>query len=163
MGGHAAVVLGLVAMGRRRHVVVPGPLDIAVAGLATQKLSRLVAKQVVTTPIRAPFTEVVGSGGPAEIHERPVGAGWRRTVGELVNCPFCLDVWFATGVISSIAFAPRAGRTLAAGLAAVGVADFLQLAYARAQALAEAVPEAEPRLDRGDGCRGDGPGARSPA
>ncbi len=137
MGAFGALGAGLLLVGRGRSVTPPTAVDVAIVGLATQKLSRLVAKQVVTTPIRAPFTEVVGPGGPAEIHERPIGDGWRRTVGELVTCPFCLDVWFAAGLTAGVVLAPTAGRAVAAGLASVGVADGLQLLYDGAQRVAE--------------------------
>lgn len=143
IGAHTAVVAGLAATGARRSTVVPTAMDVFIGGLATQKLSRLISKEVVTTPLRAPFTEVVGPGGPGEIQERPVEAGWRTTVGELLTCPFCLDVWTATAVTTAIAFAPRLGRTLAAGAAVVAVADFAQLVYATAQRAAEGPSDLE--------------------
>src|SRR5690606_41186876 len=59
---------------------------------STHKLSRLLAKDPVTSPIRAPFTRYKGVSGPAELREEP-----RNTVGELLSCPFCIAQWTATG------------------------------------------------------------------
>jgi hypothetical protein len=58
-------------------------------------------------------------------------------VGELLTCPFCLDVWVATAFVIGLVFAPRLTRLIAGGLASLAGADFLQLAYAMAQESAE--------------------------
>ena len=75
------------------------PKDIALFALATQKLSRVITKDKVTSALRAPFTEVEGKGGPGEIEERAKGQGLRRAIGELLTCPFCLGSWIASGLI----------------------------------------------------------------
>ena len=103
--------------------------DLVLFGTATFKLSRLLAKDKVTSVIRAPFTRYRGKGGPAEVEEEARGEGLRRAVGELVLCPYCLDQWIATGFLSGSLFAPRAARTVAGVFTAVAVADFLQIAY----------------------------------
>src|ERR1700758_5196893 len=67
--------------------------DVVLLGIASHKLSRLVAKDKITTFLRAPFTEYQGRGGPAEVEERARGEGVRRAVGELLTCPYCLGLW----------------------------------------------------------------------
>jgi hypothetical protein len=57
----------------------------------------------------------------------------RHSIGELLTCPFCLDMWVATGFAIGLVFAPRLTRFVAATFTALTGADFLQLAYARAQ------------------------------
>ena len=57
------------------------------------------------------------------------GSGFRRAMGALVTCPFCLAVWVATGFGFSILVAPRATRFAASILTAVTGADALHLAY----------------------------------
>src|SRR3954451_24530334 len=109
------------------------PKDLALFALATQKLSRVITKDKVTTAFRAPFTEVEGKGGAGELEERPKGQGWRRAVGELLTCPFCLGTWIASGFIYGYIFSPRMTRTLASIFAVSGVADFLQQLYVKAQ------------------------------
>jgi Protein of unknown function (DUF1360) len=61
----------------------------------------------------------------------------RHSLGELVTCPFCLDLWVATAFVAGLIFAPRFTRLIAGSFTALAGADFLQLAYARAQQAAE--------------------------
>ncbi|MER7407835.1 DUF1360 domain-containing protein [Streptomyces sp. NPDC000070] len=68
------------------------PWDVVLTSVATFRLSRLLSKASVTSPLRAPFTRYVGPQGPAELHEEAEPEGGRDTVGELVTCPFCTSV-----------------------------------------------------------------------
>ena len=74
--------------------------------MATHKASRLIAKDRVTAPLRAPFTEFDQEGGPGEVEESPRGAGMRRAIGELLVCPFCLAQWIATAALAGLAVVP---------------------------------------------------------
>ncbi|WP_036509062.1 DUF1360 domain-containing protein [Nocardioides sp. URHA0020] len=106
--------------------------DLVVGAVATHKLSRLLAKGAVTSPVRAPFTEFAGPAGSSEHVDRIRGShGVRHTVGELLSCPFCLDVWIATAYVAGLALAPRATRAWAAVFSVIGTSDFLQQAYSR--------------------------------
>jgi hypothetical protein len=107
--------------------------DLAIIGIATHKTSRLIAKDKVTTPIRAPFTEFEGEGAPSEFSEEPAGSGLRHTIGELIACPYCLDMWVATGYAAGLVAAPRTTRFVAGVLSTVAIADFLQIAYKAGQ------------------------------
>lgn len=109
------------------------PADVVMIGIASHKLSRLVSKEKVTAPLRAPFTELEGKGGPAELEERSRGTGPRRVVGELLTCPFCLSLWIVAGFSFGLLFAPRLTRFLAAVFSAMAIADFLQVAYRAAE------------------------------
>ncbi len=109
------------------------PKDLVLFAIATQKLSRVITKDKVTSAFRAPFTEVEGKGGAGELEERPRGRGLRRAIGELLTCPFCLGTWVASGFIYGHIFAPRLTRTVASIFAVSGIADFLQQGYVRAQ------------------------------
>ena len=60
-------------------------------------------------------------------------SGLRHSIGELITCPFCLDVWIATGFTLGLVFAPRVTRLVATAFTAVTGADFLHLLYAKAQ------------------------------
>lgn len=110
--------------------------DLALATVATHKLSRLIAKDPVTSPLRAPFTEFAGTSGEAELAEEVRGAGPRKAIGELVTCPFCLGQWVATGFAFGLVLAPRPTRLAATVFTALTGADFLQLAYAKAESAA---------------------------
>ncbi len=58
------------------------------------------------------------------------GSSLRHAIGELLNCPFCLDMWVGTGFIIGLLFVPRFTWVVAATFTG---ADFLHLFYARAQ------------------------------
>ena len=57
--------------------------DLLLLGVATHKVSRLVTKDWVTAPLRAPFTHYEGSAGAGEVKEKSRGRGMRRALGEL--------------------------------------------------------------------------------
>ncbi|WP_338895325.1 DUF1360 domain-containing protein [Streptomyces sp. TG1A-60] len=107
----------------------PEPWDVVLTSVATFRLSRLLSKAAVTSPLRAPFTRYVGPQGPAELHEEAQPEDGKDTVGELVTCPFCVSVWVASTLTASGLLWPRATRTATGGLAALAGADALQLAY----------------------------------
>ena len=106
------------------------PADLVLGAVATHKLSRIVSKEGVTTPLRAPFTEFEGEAGSAEVHERPKH-GLAHVPGELLTCPFCLAPWIATGYVAGLVLAPGPTRAWAAVFATVAGSDALQHAYAR--------------------------------
>ncbi len=113
-------------------------IDLVTVSLGTHKLSRTVTKEAVTSPLRAPFTHYSGSGGPAEVMEEVRDdSPLRHSLGELLTCPFCLDVWVATAFVIGLIFVPRFTRLVAGCFTALTGADFLQLAYAWAQKMAE--------------------------
>ena len=128
---HAAMA-GAVAAAKRTGRELPehvGPGDLVLIGTASYKLSRLISKKKVTAFVRAPFTELEGRGGPAELEEKPRGSGARRALGELLVCPYCLGLWASGGFHAGLLFAPRATRFSASVLTAMAISDFLQIAY----------------------------------
>jgi hypothetical protein len=111
-----------------------GPWDVVLLAAGTHKLSRTVSKNAVTSPLRAPFTRYTGTSGPSEVTEEVRStSGLRHSIAELITCPFCLDVWIATGFTIGLVFAPRLTRLVAGAFTALTGADFLHLAYATAQ------------------------------
>ena len=107
--------------------------QLLLVGTAAHKVSRVVSKDKVTSPLRAPFTELEGKGGPAELEERSRGTGVRKAIGELLICPFCLGLWVIAGFSVGLLFAPRVTRFLASLFAALTISDFLQIAYKAAE------------------------------
>lgn len=107
--------------------------DLLLVGIASHKLSRLIAKDKVTSFLRAPFTRFQESSGHGEVEEQPCGHGLRLAVGELLVCPYCLAQWVATGLAVGLVGAPRPTRLLSAILVAHTVSDFLQVAYRAAE------------------------------
>jgi len=104
--------------------------DAVLLTVATFRTARTIAKDPVTSPLRAPFTRYEGTSGEAEVAEeiREHG-GVKHAIGELVTCPFCLAQWVATALAFSYVAAPRATRMAALTMTAVAGADVLQFVY----------------------------------
>ena len=130
MGVYAAAITTTVMAARRRGHPVPdlGAEDLAVMALATHKLAGLVSRDAVTNPLRAPFVRYRGVSGPAQLSEEARGTGLRRTVGELVTCPFCVSQWVATAITAGQVFAPRPTKLVTSTFAVLALSDFAQLA-----------------------------------
>ena len=132
-----ALVAAGVATGRRGPERV-SPWDVALTGIATHKMARIIAKDSVTTPLRAPFTAYQDAAGDAEVKEEIREHGtWKHATGELLTCPFCLAQWIATGFVAGHVFAPHFTRLAATVFASVALSDYLQLGYAALQRAAE--------------------------
>jgi len=106
-------------------------LDLALLGIATHKLSRIVAKDRITGILRAPFVSYIRSAGAGEVEEEPRGRGIPRGIGHLISCPYCMAPWCATALSFGLLFAPRVTRFFAGILVSVTVSDFLHRAHAR--------------------------------
>src|SRR6266403_1388267 len=106
-------------------------LDLALLGIATHKLSRIVAKDRITSILRAPFVTYICSAGAGEVEEEPRGRGIRSGSGHLVSCPYCMAPWCATALSFGLLFAPRVARFFVGILVSVAASDFLHRAYAR--------------------------------
>ncbi len=111
----------------------PPTRDIVLGALATQKVSRLIAKDRVTSFIRAPFTRYQEGAGHGELSEEARGTGLRLALGELLICPYCLAQWVAGGLTVGYVAAPRTTRLLTAMWSAQAIADFVQLGYSAAE------------------------------
>lgn len=136
MGIFGSLVGAALAVARRRGRDLPETVDpgqLLLVGTAAHKLSRLIAKDKVTSPLRAPFTELEGKGGPAELEERSRGTGLRKAIGELLICPYCLDLWVVAAFSVGLLFAPRVTRFVASLFAALTISDFFQIAYKAAE------------------------------
>jgi Protein of unknown function (DUF1360) len=103
--------------------------DIALLGVATHKLSLLVAQDAITSPLRAPFTELQEKQSPKNVDEKPRGEGLRRSLGELVTCKFCVGQWVDSFFTYGLVFAPAVTRLVASIFAIVAVSDHLHQSY----------------------------------
>jgi hypothetical protein len=129
-------IAGSLAAARRSGRDLPdhvGTRDVLLIGTATHKLSRLIAKDKITSFIRAPFTRYQDTGGPSELQESPRGSGLQHAVGELIACPYCLGMWTSAGFHVGLLYAPRVTRLLASTFTALTISDFLQIAYKAAE------------------------------
>jgi hypothetical protein len=110
-----------------------GAGDVILVGTASHKLSRLIAKDKITSFLRAPFTEYEGDAGPGEVSESVRGRGLRQAIGELIACPYCLGLWASGALQVGLIWAPRTTRVIASTFTALTISDFLQIAYKAAE------------------------------
>ena len=103
--------------------------DLALLGVATHKLSLIGAQDTVTSPLRAPFTELREKESPKSVDEKPRGEGLRRSVGELLTCQFCLGMWVASFFTYGLVLAPRVTRLIASVFTVVTISDHLHQTY----------------------------------
>jgi hypothetical protein len=109
--------------------------DLALLGLATNRLSRLLARDAITRPVRAPFTRLSTDSAQSEhVIEEPAGSGMRRVLGELLTCPRCTAMWSALGLTLGYTAAPRATRTVAMLLSVAALSDMGNKWFARSSA-----------------------------
>lgn len=135
-GVYGSSLVGALIALRARHGELPERFavsDLLLVGIASHKLSRLIAKDKVTSFLRAPFTRFQDSSGQGEVEEEPCGHGLRLAVGELLVCPYCLSQWVATGLTLGLVSAPRHTRLLSGIMVTHTISDFLQIAYRLAE------------------------------
>ena len=124
-GGLAAA--GALARSLDREPRENTTLDFLVLAAASFKAARTIARDEVTSFLRAPFVEGEAHGGD----EEPVPTGdLQQAIGELVTCSRCIGTWAAAGLAATQIIAPRFGRLLTWSLAAAGANDFLQAGFA---------------------------------
>lgn len=131
-----ALVGTALAIARRQGRELPATVsaaDLALVGTAAHKVSRVVSKDKVTSPLRAPFTELEGKGGPAEFEESSRGTGLQKAIGELLICPYCIGLWIVAAFSVGLIFAPRVTRFIASMFSALTISDFFQIAYKAAE------------------------------
>jgi hypothetical protein len=129
MGLVSAAAAAVRASGRELPDRIPFG-DALLLTVGTFRLARRLAKDPVTSPLRAPFTRFEGASGHAEVAEevREHG-GAKHAIGELLTCPFCLAQWVGTGFVFGYVTAPRATRLAALTMTMVAGSDVLQFMY----------------------------------
>ena len=111
----------------------PGAADLALVTVATHKVARLIAKDRVSSVVRAPFTEFQDDATAGEVEEAARGTGMRRAIGELLLCPYCLGLWIAAVFSGGLIVAPRPTRWIASVFSTLFGADILQIAYKKGE------------------------------
>ena len=99
--------------------------------MASHKAARTIAKDRVTSGVRAPFTTFEHDEGPGEVAERARGRGVRRAIGELLVCPYCLGMWTSAALTGMLLVVPRFTRWLAAVLTIFSGSELLQQIHHR--------------------------------
>jgi hypothetical protein len=131
MAAYSLTFVVPLALAARRATLPERPrfADLALVGVGTFKLSRLLTTDAVTGFIRAPFVHYEGMESVTTPRESPRGTGLRRAIGQLLLCPVCTGLWVASALTAALVAAPRATRLACGTLTVAAAADFLQSAH----------------------------------
>ncbi len=131
VGAFTGIFGGLLAVGARRRKLPASlpPGDLALLGAATFVASRVIARDEVTSFVRAPFTHLKRKAGAGELEEEARGEGMQLALGQLLTCPYCLAPWVAASLTAGLVIAPKVTRTVLGVAAVVGVSQTLTQAY----------------------------------
>lgn len=132
VGIYGAAFAAFLVLAKEKHVDLPkrmAALDLLLLAAGTFKLSRVIAKDRVTAPIRAPFASYQGPGETNELREKPRGSGMRRAVADLITCPWCTGAWTAAALTYSFVLAPGVARVAATLLTAAAASDVMNLGH----------------------------------
>jgi hypothetical protein len=116
---------GLAAAGALARLLGRNPqeqsaLDLTALALATFKAARTIARDPVTSFIRAPLVE----------DDEEYASELQQALAELVTCTRCVGTWVAAALGATQIIAPRFGRLVTWTLGAAGLNDFLQAGFA---------------------------------
>jgi hypothetical protein len=139
LAAYAAIfgtVFGILCLRRQLPEQVP-VRDALLFGVATHKIGRILTKDWVTSPLRAPFTQYQKSTGGREVEERSRGEGLQRATGDLLTCQWCIAPWVAASLYATFLINPAAARMIAAASTSVAVSDFLQHLYSGAKRVSQ--------------------------
>jgi hypothetical protein len=134
MGAFSTLATAFAAWFRRSERELPeriDPRDAVLLTVASHKAARLIAKDRVTSAVRAPFTRFEHDAGPGEVSEAARGRGMRRAIGELLVCPYCLGMWTSAGFTALLLVFPRFTRWFASVLAIFFGSEVLQFVHRR--------------------------------
>ncbi len=155
----AFAVFNLLARRKRTEL---RPFDLALLGLSSFRMGRMVSYDLVMQTLRAPFTETVPDPTGAGETVEPKGTGWRRAVGDLICCPICVGTWIAAALVYGLELAPRPTRVLISIMGSIGLGELLNalveaLSWGGQQAREQAGTQAMAKA-----ARAGGRGVRSP-
>ena len=98
------LVAAYVVAHRRSERELPAKLaigDVVLMEAGARKLSRLIAKDRVTSFLRSPFTRYESDACPSEVSEEGAGGGLRLAIGDLLVCPYSIRQWVAAAFVGS--------------------------------------------------------------
>jgi hypothetical protein len=131
--GIGAMAACLLLFEQRKSVRRINLRKLALMAIATEHLSRTIAKDSITSPLRAPFARFVEPIGDGEVNEEVIGTGLRRAIGELITCPFCLAQWVATALVAGSLAVPNFTAAVTTVSTLARASDYLQFVYDRAK------------------------------
>jgi hypothetical protein len=142
-----SLVVGLAHYKRRLSAELPDNRALFVIGMATFRLSRLIAHDRVTSVLRLPFVEE--GQGEEQIEgtqEQPKGRGLQLALGQLFNCSWCSSIWAGTFNVGIYTLFPRTGRLFLTVLTASGIAEMLDPVFPMLNYLSGYIQEQQKQL-----------------
>lgn len=135
--GYTAMAGILLTAARRRAGADQTRLDwedLALTAVSTYRLSRLLTKDAISSPLRAPLTRFAGAGTPGEVNDEVApgieGRPVLHAVAELATCPFCTGQWVATTLVAGHVISPGVTRLVTGILTAAAGAEVLHYGHA---------------------------------
>lgn len=107
VGLYVGVLIALHYLGKLpRNIHV---LDLFLLGLAAARVSDIISTDDIMQWLREPFIEVDQEeiAGQEVQTRRGRGHGFRRVLGDLLSCPWCVGVWVAAGLTYALIIFPR--------------------------------------------------------
>ena len=129
-GTFGLLLTGTLLVSRRQQATM-SLTDLALLGIATHKISRMIAKDRVTSVLRAPVTRYVEDGEPGEVEEEARGDGLQQALGQLATCPYCLSPWISASLLLGWEFWPRQVRRICELFSSVTLAHLLHRLHAK--------------------------------
>jgi hypothetical protein len=124
---------------KRARLEQISPLDLAMLGMATLRISKAISEDEITEVVREPVIEARGE------QRQPRGHGLRWALGRLVLCPTCTGTWVAAFLGYALHLFPSATRPFLAIMSASGMEQLsdavLSLLYTDRDVLRKKVKE----------------------
>lgn len=86
-------------------------IDLTILVLASFRLTHLLVFDEITAFLRNPFLSVSYEADPAGQLVRTVhlkGTGWRRWIGSLLSCHWCVGIWTTAALVVLFFYVPAA-------------------------------------------------------
>jgi hypothetical protein len=93
------------------------PLDVVLLAFATLRMAKLISEDEITSVLREPVIEEVNG------QKRPIGQGFRQSLGKLVLCPTCTGTWIAAFLTYALHLSPQYTRPFLAMMSASGISQ----------------------------------------
>ncbi len=125
LGGFALFTGWMFIFGPGQNVFKLSVMDLALLGLSTYRLGRLIAYDRVMEPLRQFFTETVPDSTGAGESVDPKGEGFQQALGQLVCCPICAGTWVAALLTYLFFLFPGPARVFLIMTSAIAIAELL--------------------------------------
>jgi len=107
---------------------------IMIIGLASFRLTRLIVYDKITEFLRSPFFDEVkemDDEGMEEIFLVPKKSGWKKWIGELLSCYWCMGIWSSMFLIFMYFYFPMFGELVILILSVSAIAAIIETIIGR--------------------------------